>query len=74
MILPTIGHAQVNTPSNSMNANSRNEFHFIVTVMAHNLEQAEQVIAERIDHDESYGFDYRIWSTRPPLWDELINS
>lgn len=61
----------MNNPSNAMNANSRNEFHFTVTVMAHNLEQAEQVIAERIDHDESYGFDYRIWAERPKTWAEV---
>lgn len=34
---------------------------FTVTVDGCTLTEAEQVMAERIDPDENYGFDYRIW-------------
>jgi stress response protein YsnF len=34
---------------------------FTVTVDGCTLTEAEQVMAERIDPDEDYGFDYRIW-------------
>ena len=33
---------------------------FTVTVSGCTAEQAEQVMAERLEHDEDYGFDYRI--------------
>jgi hypothetical protein len=35
---------------------------FLTTVIieTETLAEAEQVIAERIDHDEDYGFDYQI--------------
>jgi len=35
-------------------------FEFKVSVTAETREQAEQVMAERINHDEDYGFDYQI--------------
>lgn len=41
------------------------EFQFIVTVMAETEEEALQVIAERIDFDEDYSFEYRIdWTQK----------
>jgi hypothetical protein len=44
---------------------------FIVEVLDCTLEQAEQVMAERINVDEDYGFDYRIdWEPvieQPPI-------
>lgn len=39
---------------------SQNDHTFLVTVSGCDREQAEQVIAERINHDEDYGFDYEI--------------
>ena len=33
---------------------------FRVTVSGCTAAQAEQVMAERLDHDEDYGFDYQI--------------
>ena len=38
---------------------------FIVTVEGCTKEEAEQVIAERLNHDEDYGFDYTIEWRRP---------
>ena len=37
------------------------EFEFTITVEAETSTQAAQVVAERINHDEDYGFEYRIW-------------
>lgn len=36
------------------------EFVYTVVVSADNKEQAEQVMRERLDHDEDYGFDYTL--------------
>lgn len=36
------------------------DFHFVVVVTCETMEQAEQVMMERILHDEDYGFDYEI--------------
>lgn len=36
------------------------QFNFIVSVDAHNIEQAMEVMAHRIGHDEDYGFVYNI--------------
>lgn len=36
------------------------EYKFIVTVEAETFEQAQEVIKERIDHTEDYGFPYMI--------------
>jgi hypothetical protein len=36
------------------------KFTYTVEVHAENKEQADQVIRERIDHYEDYGFDYRV--------------
>jgi len=39
-------------------------FHFAVEVKAETLEQAIQVMSERIEHDEDYGFPYKVeWDT-----------
>jgi len=39
------------------------KFEFVVVIRCPTQEQAEQVMAERINHDEEYGFDYEIgWS------------
>jgi hypothetical protein len=35
-------------------------FTFVVTISTSSQEQAERVMAERIDHDEDYGFEYTI--------------
>lgn len=43
-----------------MPQNPASEHTFLVTVSGCDREQAEQVIAERINHDEDYGFDYQI--------------
>ncbi len=37
-----------------------NKYSFAIVVCAENEEQAEQVVAERIDHDEEIGFDYTV--------------
>ena len=38
---------------------------FIVIVTGCTKEQAKQVLAERLDHDEDYGFDYSVqWGDR----------
>ena len=34
---------------------------FRVVVEASSADEANQVMAERIHHDEDYGFEYRIW-------------
>lgn len=39
---------------------SPSEHTFLVTISRCDREQAEQVIAERINYDEDYGFDYTI--------------
>ena len=36
------------------------KFIYTVAVHAENKEQADQVIRERIDHDEDYSFAYRV--------------
>lgn len=36
------------------------DFTYTVTVTAETIEQAEQVMAERLSHDEDYGFTYFI--------------
>ena len=36
------------------------EFVYTVVVSADNKEQAEQVMRERLDHDEDNGFDYTL--------------
>lgn len=38
----------------------KSRFTFQVTIEADTLEEAKQVMAERIDYDEDYGFEYRI--------------
>lgn len=43
-----------------MPQNPASEHTFLVTVSGCDREQAEQVIAERINYDEDYGFDYTI--------------
>ena len=35
-----------------------NEFVYTVVVSAENQEEANQVMRERLDHDEDYGFNY----------------
>ena len=35
-------------------------YRFMVVVDCENREQAEQVMRERMGHDEDYGFDYAI--------------
>ena len=41
-------------------------FRYLVTVEAETAEQAEQVMTERINVDEDYGFDYTIdWGLAP---------
>ncbi|MBG6106594.1 hypothetical protein [Frigoribacterium sp. CG_9.8] len=35
-------------------------FTSIVTIRCESLEQAEVVLAERLAHDEDYGFDYSV--------------
>lgn len=37
------------------------KFHYTVTIEAATQEQAVQVMCERIEPDENYGFDYTIW-------------
>lgn len=39
------------------------EHTFTITVSGCTAEQAQQVISERIDHDEDYGFPYQISAT-----------
>jgi hypothetical protein len=39
---------------------STQHHHYVVTVSGCTREQADQVIAERIDHDEDYGFPYTL--------------
>lgn len=36
------------------------EYRYIIAVTAATPEEADQVIAERIDHDEDYGFPYEV--------------
>lgn len=36
------------------------EHSYIVTITGCTKEEADQVIAERIDHDEDYGFEYSV--------------
>lgn len=36
------------------------DFHYAVTVTAETKEQADMVMTERLNHEESYGFDYSI--------------
>ena len=36
------------------------KFTYIVEVHAENREQADQVIRERINHDDDYGFDCQV--------------
>jgi hypothetical protein len=36
------------------------EYDYIVTVKAGSRDEADQVMAERVYHDEDYGFEYRI--------------
>ena len=36
------------------------KFTYTVEVHAENKEQADQVISERLGHDECYGFDYQL--------------
>ena len=36
------------------------KFTYTVEIYAENKEQADQVIRERINHDDDYGFDYEV--------------
>jgi hypothetical protein len=38
----------------------QNEYRYIVTIGADSVEKADQVIIERLGHDEDYGFDYTL--------------
>ena len=39
------------------------KFAFVVTVECETLDQAEQVVVERLGYDEDYGFEYTLdWS------------
>jgi len=42
-------------------------YRYIVTVEASSREEAERVLAERLSHDEDYGFEYRLpeWEPHP---------
>ena len=43
------------------------KYTFITTVEANSADEANQVIAERLGHDEDYGFDYRVdWEDHNP--------
>jgi hypothetical protein len=35
-------------------------WHYVVTVTADTESEADQVMAERLDHDEDYGFVYQL--------------
>jgi hypothetical protein len=35
-------------------------YRFVIAVEAETLDQAKRVVAERLDHDEDYGFPYQI--------------
>ena len=35
-------------------------YRYVVTVECDSQEHADQVVSERIDHDEDYGFDYSL--------------
>ena len=37
-----------------------NEFVYTIVISAENKEEAEQVLRERLDHDEDYGFNYTL--------------
>jgi hypothetical protein len=37
------------------------EFKYTVKVKAADRKEAERVLAERLYHDEDYGFDYEVW-------------
>lgn len=37
----------------------------IVTVKTDSVDHAEEVLGERLCHDEDYGFDYRVWYDAP---------
>ncbi len=50
---------------------SEQRFHYMVAVEADTLEQADLVIAERLDHEEEYGFNYLIWSMSDEEIEEL---
>lgn len=41
------------------------EYTFTVTVTCSNFVEAEQVMVERLSHDEDYGFDYSNLSYTP---------
>lgn len=53
------------------------KFQVMVTVDCETLEQAQQVAAERLSHDEDYGFEYRLdygtveEASPQPLWTVL---
>lgn len=54
---------------------------FIVTVTGCDAEQAEQVMGERLLHDEDYGFDYSVnfqknepTSPKPPIYEVNLNA
>lgn len=36
------------------------DFTYTVTIHATTLEEAEQILTERLDHDEDYGFPYSV--------------
>lgn len=40
--------------------NPETHFFALIRVEAETQEQVNQVLAERLDHDEDYGFDYKI--------------
>jgi hypothetical protein len=37
------------------------DYEFVVTVSCATAEEAQQVMVQRIDYDEDYGFYYSIW-------------
>lgn len=49
-------------------------FAFIVTVETDTADHADQVMAERLSHDEDYGFDYSLPYHRAPWLDPANQS
>lgn len=54
---PMIQHDDTTCP---VHENRHKDYTFTITVTTDTIDHANQVIAERLGHDEDYGFDYTI--------------
>lgn len=54
------GYVWIAEPENWKDLSKINAFTYFVTVVTETQEQADTIIAERLENDEDYGFEYTV--------------